>query len=278
MDLISVVLCCHNGERTLVDQLSALAEQRYDGKWEVVFVDDGSTDSSVSIAESWSDRLPLRIVPTSESGEPGRDLRALGTSAATPPRASVCSCSATTTTWPTRAGSPRSREPRREPRRSADATRRRLLERSARPRLALPVDSGSPADRLRTGLRFRVGNNSGVWTDGVPGGRRVRPRSSPSSAPARRLTSSGAFSWPGTTCSYVPNAIMHVRHRNSLKTLVSQAYRYGLGERRALPALQPSRPAPDTPVAERSASLAQDRAAASPRRSSAGGDGAHGCG
>ena len=50
--------------------MSALAEQQYDGNWELVFVDDGSTDSSVSIAESWSDRLPMRIVPTSESGDP----------------------------------------------------------------------------------------------------------------------------------------------------------------------------------------------------------------
>ena len=68
--LISVVLCCHNGGRTLNDQLTALSKQDYAGLWELVFVDDRSTDDSVAIAESWSDRLPLRIVPTRLTGEP----------------------------------------------------------------------------------------------------------------------------------------------------------------------------------------------------------------
>src|SRR5262249_32454871 len=67
--LVSVVLCCHNGAATLGDQLAALSRQTYRGRWELVFVDDCSRDESCAIAESWADRLPIRIVRTNIDGE-----------------------------------------------------------------------------------------------------------------------------------------------------------------------------------------------------------------
>ncbi|KRE97317.1 hypothetical protein ASG76_00885 [Nocardioides sp. Soil774] len=54
---------CFNGAATLARQLGGLAGQRDAPEFEVVLVDNRSTDGSRSIAESWADRLPgLRVV------------------------------------------------------------------------------------------------------------------------------------------------------------------------------------------------------------------------
>lgn len=64
--LVSVVIPVRNGERWLGAQLEALADQRYGGPWEVVVVDNGSTDCGMEVARAWAGRLPsLRIVDAS---------------------------------------------------------------------------------------------------------------------------------------------------------------------------------------------------------------------
>ena len=55
---ISVVLPILNGEAHLEEQLAALAAQTYAGPWELVAVDNGCTDRSMAIVESWRDRVP----------------------------------------------------------------------------------------------------------------------------------------------------------------------------------------------------------------------------
>lgn len=59
---VSVVLPCHNGAATLAVMLDSLVRQTFEGDWELVFVNNGSTDNSVELALSYSDRLPLRMV------------------------------------------------------------------------------------------------------------------------------------------------------------------------------------------------------------------------
>jgi GT2 family glycosyltransferase len=60
---VTVLLCVRNGAATLERQLGALASQFADFPWEVVLVDNGSTDSTRAIAARWEERLPtLRIV------------------------------------------------------------------------------------------------------------------------------------------------------------------------------------------------------------------------
>ena len=64
---LSVILACYNGEKTLADQLDGLAAQEWSKPWELVFVDNGSTDESRAIAEQYRERLPqLVIVDASE--------------------------------------------------------------------------------------------------------------------------------------------------------------------------------------------------------------------
>lgn len=68
---LSVVIPCFNEETTLADQLDALAGEEWSEPWEVVFVDNRSTDRSRAIAEQYQKQLPnLRIVDASE--KPGK--------------------------------------------------------------------------------------------------------------------------------------------------------------------------------------------------------------
>jgi GT2 family glycosyltransferase len=63
---LSVILSVRNGARTIGRQLDALARQRWEGAWEVVVSDNGSTDDSIAIVERYRDRLPyLHVVDSS---------------------------------------------------------------------------------------------------------------------------------------------------------------------------------------------------------------------
>ncbi len=60
---LSVILPCYNGAETIAVQLEALAAQQWAGDWEVVVVNNGSSDRSIEIVETYRDRLPkLQIV------------------------------------------------------------------------------------------------------------------------------------------------------------------------------------------------------------------------
>jgi glycosyltransferase involved in cell wall biosynthesis len=59
---LSVVIACRDAEDVLGTQLAALARQECPVPWELLVCDNGSSDSSVELARSWADRLPLRVV------------------------------------------------------------------------------------------------------------------------------------------------------------------------------------------------------------------------
>jgi glycosyltransferase involved in cell wall biosynthesis len=64
--LLTVVVPTYNEAQVIGDQLTALAAQSYAGEWEVVVADNGSTDATRSVVESFEDRLPsVRIVDAS---------------------------------------------------------------------------------------------------------------------------------------------------------------------------------------------------------------------
>lgn len=80
---VSVVVPCRNAAAHLGEQLQALSAQRYGGPWEVVVVDDGSTDGSAALAERFRSRLPrLRVVRNPEPRNASR-ARNIGVAAAT---------------------------------------------------------------------------------------------------------------------------------------------------------------------------------------------------
>lgn len=69
MPVVSVVLCVRNGASTLARQLAALTRQDFGSPWEVVLVDNGSTDGTRALATAWTDRMPwLRVVDEPVAG------------------------------------------------------------------------------------------------------------------------------------------------------------------------------------------------------------------
>jgi glycosyltransferase involved in cell wall biosynthesis len=64
--MLSVIIACLNGAATLGTQLEALARQDCPVSWELLLADNGSTDASVAIAESFRPRIPtLRVIDAS---------------------------------------------------------------------------------------------------------------------------------------------------------------------------------------------------------------------
>lgn len=67
---ISVILPCFNGAATLTVQLEALTQQQWSGGWDVIVVNNGSTDESMVIVAQYCQRLPdLRIVEAHNPAE-----------------------------------------------------------------------------------------------------------------------------------------------------------------------------------------------------------------
>ena len=64
---VSVIVPSRNAAGTIAEQFAALSNQTFTGSWEVIVVDHASTDATAEIAQSWADRLPVRVV-SAESG------------------------------------------------------------------------------------------------------------------------------------------------------------------------------------------------------------------
>lgn len=70
--LVSVIVPMRDERRFLLEQLDALADQDYDGPWELVVVDDGSRDCSPGLAARWMrERGMGRLVESARSRGPG---------------------------------------------------------------------------------------------------------------------------------------------------------------------------------------------------------------
>lgn len=72
---VSVILCFHNEELFLDEAVRSVLAQDY-GEWELILVDDGSSDGSTAIAKQWAENVPEKIHFTEHVGHTNQGLSA----------------------------------------------------------------------------------------------------------------------------------------------------------------------------------------------------------
>ncbi len=65
---MSVVIIGLNEEKLVGRCLDAFVSQKYQGKYEIIFVDSASKDATLSIVKTYCDRLPLRVISQKTRG------------------------------------------------------------------------------------------------------------------------------------------------------------------------------------------------------------------
>jgi glycosyltransferase involved in cell wall biosynthesis len=64
---LTIVVPCRNAVKTIAAQLDALGHQQWRDAWEVIVADNGSTDGTQQLVESYYGRLPgLRLIDASD--------------------------------------------------------------------------------------------------------------------------------------------------------------------------------------------------------------------
>ena len=72
---LTVVVVCRNSAMTLAETLESVAAQEYPGWWEVLVVDNGSTDGTAVVAGRFAARLPgFRVLRPEDPGHQARGL------------------------------------------------------------------------------------------------------------------------------------------------------------------------------------------------------------
>ena len=59
MTELSIVVTAHNRADIVEETLASLAEQEWDGDWDVVLVDNDSSDATLEVLERWADKMPV---------------------------------------------------------------------------------------------------------------------------------------------------------------------------------------------------------------------------
>ncbi len=207
-----------NGGPYIGDQLTALAEQEYDGDWELVVVCDVKCrDRSVEIAQDWQERLPaLRIVRSNTGLNCGRNA---GLDAAQGDLLAFCDCDDVVSRGWLRALVAGAAD--------ADLVGGLLDPRSLNSRRALAWRPHEVPTDLFDGVDFLpyvAGGNCAIWTDVA---RRLRWDET-----FRFGSSDQEFSWrahsAGYRLSFAPEAIVYLRFRHRLDALARQYFAYGV--------------------------------------------------
>lgn len=67
LPIVSVIIPAYNAGQSLGNQLEALHNQNFEGEWEAIVIDNGSTDNTVSVVKNYQRIMPnLRLVQASE--------------------------------------------------------------------------------------------------------------------------------------------------------------------------------------------------------------------
>ena len=220
--LISVVTPTLNGAMTIAEQLGALAAQTYEGEWELVVADNGSTDTTLEIVRQWEDKLPrLRIVEVTDAKGVSHAINGgIGSSEGD----FIVFCMQDDVVgrgWLSAMAEAAQR---------CDLVGGSIDNHKLNEPIAISWQPSHPEGELRTALNFLpfvVGANLGIWAD-------VSQRLGGWS---EEFTNGGEdvdLCWRAQLASfrfcYAPDAVVHFRYRADLKALWRQFRRYGMAD------------------------------------------------
>jgi glycosyltransferase involved in cell wall biosynthesis len=215
--MVSVIVPVLNAEPWIGEQLEALAGQTYPGRWEVVIVDNGSSDRSIDIARAWQGRLPLRIV-AANGRRSLNHARNAGVETARGDFLAFCDADdVVLPTWLAALVAAAGEADIVGGTSDLEALNPPLYRawRPDEPDTELPVFDGF--------LPYAAGGNCGMWTS-VARALRWDPEFDFGSSDLE-------FCWRAQLASYelafVPDAVIRRRYRRRLRELARQYYRYG---------------------------------------------------
>lgn len=220
---VSVVIAAYNAEGTLAEQLAAVARQDADFPFEVLVCDNGSTDGTAQLARSWVTRIPtLSVIDASARRGPGA-ARNIGVDHARADLLVFCDADdVIADDWLTQMRASLARAPF-----VASRIEHRRLNPQFPEELRAAEGMMYPTDPLPQFPMVGAGH-MGVHTAAFRdvGGFDEEMRT------AEDLDLSWRLQLAGYRLIGNPDAVVHVRHRPTLRGLYAQAYGYGSNHRR----------------------------------------------
>jgi glycosyltransferase involved in cell wall biosynthesis len=216
---ISVVIPAYNAAATLAEQLQGLATQQYEGDWEVVIVDNGSTDGTAEVARRYSQRFNAFAVIDGGRQRGHSAPRNAGAAAARGEFLAFCDADDVVAPGWLLA--------------MADAARHFDLVGGWLDVRPLNDDSTRswhtpwPTDRLRSWLLpYAVSANFAIWADVL---RDLHGWSTNYEAGGEDVELSWRAQLAGYRLGFAPDAVVYYRYRSSLRQTARQAYAIGVG-------------------------------------------------
>jgi glycosyltransferase involved in cell wall biosynthesis len=216
-----VVIPIRNGEAYLDAQLAALAAQAYDGAWEVIAVDNGCTDRSIEIVESWREGLPALVVADARDRRGLNYARNRGAAAATGDFLAFCDADDV--------AAPHWLQALADAAPGADLIGGAMEQKDLNGRLQRewqPTDPIASLSNCYLFMPFPPGGNCGIWADVA--------REVGWDEAFRFGASDIDFGWrlqlAGYTLGFAPDALIQRRFKPTMSTTVKQYFRYGVSE------------------------------------------------
>jgi glycosyltransferase involved in cell wall biosynthesis len=217
---LSVIIPCYNAASTLGDQLEALARQAWSEPWEIIIANNRSTDNSLALVEQYRARLPnMRVVDASaRQGQP----YALNTGAAAARGVSLAFTDADDEIglgWVAAMGAALAQH---------DFVACRIDDEKLNPPLTRRMRGNNQRDGLQPYRYPPYLPHAGGGTLGV---KRVHFDAVGGFDEALPYLHDTDFCWKlqrmGVELHFVPNAVLHIRYRETLGSLYRQARNYG---------------------------------------------------